>query len=201
MYCIFRAIFKVFYKLFFCYRVSGIENVPADGGVIVAANHLSHLDPPLIGVVLKRRAVYMAKRPLFHYPVVGWFMRRFAIAVDRDTPRPSTIKEAVTHLKKGGLVVMFPEGMRSKDGDLGEGKRGVAMVAAMSGAKVVPTLVEGTDKALPTGARFFRPARLRVTFGTPLESGGTESSKEFQQRITNEIMERIKELKTSRRER
>ncbi|NOZ25535.1 MAG: 1-acyl-sn-glycerol-3-phosphate acyltransferase [Nitrospirae bacterium] len=179
----------------FCCEVRGAENIPAEGGVIIAANHMSHLDPPLIGVCIKRRAVFMAKSSLFHVPVIGWFVRRFSIPVDRGTARPSTIKEAVRRLKEGGLVVMFPEGTRSREGDVGGGKRGVAMVAAMARAKVVPALIEGTEKALPAGAAFLRPTKIRVTFGRPLEYERLETSKGFQQRVTDEIMERIRELK------
>ncbi|NOY39307.1 MAG: 1-acyl-sn-glycerol-3-phosphate acyltransferase [Nitrospirae bacterium] len=179
----------------FCFEVRGAENIPAEGGVIIAANHLSHLDPPLIGVSIKRRAVFMAKSSLFHVPVIGWFVRRLSIPVDRDTARPSTIKEAVRQLKEGRVLVMFPEGTRNRDGDVGGGKRGVAMVAALSHAKVVPALIEGTERALPAGGGFLRPTRVRVTFGRPIEYSGAETSKGFQQRITGEIMDKIRELK------
>ncbi|GBE36226.1 1-acyl-sn-glycerol-3-phosphate acyltransferase [bacterium BMS3Bbin07] len=195
MYWIFRAVLKIVYKLLFCFEVRGAENIPAEGEVIIAANHLSHLDPPLIGVCIKRRAVFMAKSSLFHVPVIGWFVRRLSIPVDRDTARPSTIKEAVRQLKEGRVLVMFPEGTRSRDGDVGGGKRGVAMIAALSHARVVPALIEGTERALPAGAGFLRPTKVRVTFGRPIEYSGAETSKSFQQRITGEIMDRIRELK------
>jgi len=195
MYWILRAVLKIIYKLLFCCEVRGTENIPAEGGVIIAANHMSHLDPPLIGVCIRRRAVFMAKSSLFHVPVIGWFVRRFSIPVDRDTARPSAIKEAVNRLKQGELIVMFPEGTRSREGDVGGGKRGVAMVAALGRAKVVPALIEGTERALPVGAVFLRPARVRVSFGRPLEYRSTETSKGFQQRITEEIMTKIRELR------
>lgn len=195
MYWILRAVLKIVYKLLFCFEVRGAENIPAEGGVVIAANHMSHLDPPLIGVCIKRRAVFMAKSSLFHVPVIGWFVRRFSIPVDRDAARPSTIKEAVRRLKRGDLIVMFPEGRRSIEGDVGGGKRGIAMVAAMSRAKIVPALIEGTERALPAGAGFPRPAKIRVTFGRPMEYEGRETSKGFQQRITEEIMERIRALR------
>ena len=196
IYWIIRISLKIFYKLLFRYEVRGAENIPAEGGIIIAANHLSHLDPPLIGISTKRRAIFMAKRSLFHNPVIGFFVRGFSIPVDRDAPRPSTIKEAVGRPKAGEVIVMFPEGMRNKGGDIRGGERGVAMVAAMSQSKIVPALIEGTEKALPVGAKFIKPAKVRVTFGKPLEYRVAENSKDFQQRITEEIMDRIRELKS-----
>jgi 1-acyl-sn-glycerol-3-phosphate acyltransferase len=115
--------------------------------------------------------------------------------VSRDRPQPSTIKEAVSRLKQGGVLVLFPEGGRSADGSFLDAKRGVSMIAAMSATPVVPTLIEGTDKALPVGAKFIRPAKIRVVFGTPLKIEKKETDKHFQERISREIMERIKKLK------
>ncbi|GMT46513.1 MAG: 1-acyl-sn-glycerol-3-phosphate acyltransferase [bacterium] len=195
MYWILRAVLKIIYKVFFCCEVRGMENIPAGGGVIIAANHLSYLDPPLIGACIRRRAVFMAKSSLFHVPVIGWFVRRLSIPVDRDRARPSAIKEAVRQLKEGKVLVMFPEGRRSMEGEVGGGKRGVAMVAALSHAKIVPALIEGTERALPVGAGFLRPTRVKVTFGVPIEYRGAETSKGFQQRIADEIMDKIRELK------
>ncbi len=195
VYWVFRVILMVFYKLLFRFEVRGAENIPREGGVIIAANHLSHLDPPLIGLSIRRRATFMAKRSLFHNPLIGWFVKTFSIPIDRGTPRPSTIKEAVSRLKAGEVVVMFPEGMRRRDGEITGGKRGVGMIAVLSRAKVVPALIEGTEKALPRGARFIRPAKVRVTFGSPMECRAPETGKGFQQRIAEEIMQRIWELK------
>ena len=195
IYYFFKIIFTVSYRILFRYEVKGEHNIPESGGVIIASNHLSYLDPPLIGISMKRQTYFIAKESLFRNPLIGWFVRSFSIPVDRESPKPSTIKEAVKLLKDGKVLVLFPEGGRSKDGNIGGGKRGVAMIAAMSKAPVVPALIEGTERALPRKARFVRPAKVRITFGEPMKIRSDESTRDYQNRLTKEIMERIRQLK------
>lgn len=194
-YQLLRTIFFIFLKVFNRLEVIGYENIPEKGGVIVAANHVSYLDPPVIGVALKRQAAFIAKERLFRIPLIGRGIKAFSFPVKRDRPQPSTIKEAVSRLKRGGVLVLFPEGGRSANGSFLDAKRGVGMIAATSSTPVVPALIEGTDRAFPVGARFFRPAKIRVVFGTPLKIEKKETDKHFQERISREIMERIKKLK------
>lgn len=193
-YWMFRRTFLIFYSIFLRLKVYGGENVPTDGGLIVAANHLSLLDPPLVGASLKRRATYLAKRGLFSHPLLGKFVRTFSLPVDRDSPKPSTIKEAVKRLRAGELLVMFPEGTR-RGGDRTDAKRGVALMASLGDVPVVPALIEGTDRALPPGAKLIRPARVTVTFGLPLVRGRSEDQQDYQHRISSTIMDEIKKLK------
>lgn len=168
-YWIFQRIFRCFYKIYNRLDVSGGGNVPKHGGVIVVANHMSFLDPPLVGAALDRRATFLAREGLFKIPFVGKFVASFSVPVRRDSPQPSTIKEAVKRLKAGGLVVMFPQGSRALSADSIDIKRGVELIARLSGARIVPALVMGTDRALPVGGRFIKPAKLRVRFGEPLD--------------------------------
>lgn len=187
--------FLIAYKILFRYEVLGSENVPEQGGAIIAANHLSYLDPPLVGIAVKRRATFMARSSLFKIPLVGTFVGSFSIPVHRGDPRPSTIKEAVKRLKRGELIAMFPEGGRNPKGKISGGKRGVAIIASMSGAVVIPALIEGTDKALPVGAKFIRPSKVRITFGKPLDVKPYETNRELQRRMTEDIMNAIKGIK------
>lgn len=195
LYWFFRNTFFIFFKVFNRLKVTGSENVPVTGGVIVAANHASYLDPLVVGAALKRRATYMAKEGLFKIPVIGEFVRSFSFPVRRDRPQPSTIKEAVRRLKDGDLIVMFPEGGRSVGGSILDAKRGVAVIAALSRVPVVPALVSGTDASLPVGGRLLRPAKITVTFGKPLEVGRGETDREYQERICKDMMDTIKKLK------
>lgn len=195
LYWFFRHTFFIFFKVFNRLRVTGYENVPGTGGVIVAANHASYLDPLVVGAALKRRATYMAKEGLFKIPAIGEFVRSFSFPVRRDRPQPSTIKEAVRRLKNGELIVMFPEGGRSAGGSILDAKRGVAVIAALSRVPVVPALVRGTDASLPVGGRLLRPAKITVTFGKPLEVAKGETDKEYQERICADMMDTIKELR------
>lgn len=197
LYWFFRTIFYIVLKVFNRLEVIGSENVPEKGGVIVAANHVSYLDPLVIGAALKRRATYIAKQELFKVPLLGIFVKSFSFPVDRDRPQPSTIKETVKKLKSGGLIVMFPEGGRSPDGNLLDAKRGTGMIATISRSPVVPALIEGTDNALPAGRKILRPSKIRVIFGNPIEVKEEEKDKHFQERISKDIMEAIKNLKMS----
>jgi 1-acyl-sn-glycerol-3-phosphate acyltransferase len=195
IYQIIRAILTVIFKVFNRLEVIGYQNVPEKGGFIVAANHVSYLDPPVIGVALKRQPIFIAKEGLFRVPLIGIFVKFFSFPLNRDKPQPSVIKEAVSRLKRGEVVVVFPEGGRSADGSLLGPKRGVAMIAAMSAVPVVPVLIEGTDSALPVGAKFLRPAKIKVIFGNYLMIEKKETGRHFQERVSREVMERIRELK------
>ncbi len=177
--------------------VKGKDNIPAEGGVIIASNHLSYLDPPLLGAVLPRRATFMARKGLFAMPVLGWFIKHYAIPVDREKTQPSTIKEAVKRLKNGEAIVMFPEGRRSETGELLEGKRGVGMVAGLSKVPIIPTLIIGSNKVLPVDAKWLRRARISVIFGKPIvppEGRGDTVYENTSQKIMYEIGELKKKL-------
>ena len=180
--------------------VKGTENIPREGGVIIAANHISYIDPPLLGAVLPRRATFMARKGLFEIPVLSWGMRQTAIPVDRKKPQPSTIKETIRRLKKGELIVLFPEGRRSDTGELLEAKRGIGMVVSLSNAPIVPTLITGTDKALPVNARWLKRARITVIFDKPIYCSSTIVRDAHQHHLLHEdigkkIMTAIRELK------
>lgn len=195
LYRFLRTIFFIFLKIFNRLEVIGSENIPEKGGIIVAANHVSYLDPPVIGVALKRRAFYIAKEGLLKVRLLSIFIKHFTYPMDREKPKPSTIKKTLSGLKNGEVIVVFPEGGRSTGGELLDAKRGVGMIAAMSLSPVVPTLIEGTDRALPIGAKFLRPAKIRVIFGNPIEIERKGTDKHFHERISREVMERIKNLK------
>jgi 1-acyl-sn-glycerol-3-phosphate acyltransferase len=181
-------------------EVKGRENIPAKGGVIIAANHISYLDPPVIGAVLPRKATFMARKGLFEIPVLKWIVKRTAIPVDRERPRPSTIKEAVRRLNNGELLVVFPEGRRSETGELLEAKRGIGMIATLSKVPVVPTLITGADKALPVDAKWLKRAKISIIFGKPVYYSSTTEKKEYcyhlqHKDISSKIMNAIAELK------
>ncbi|MDI6729287.1 MAG: lysophospholipid acyltransferase family protein [Thermodesulfovibrionales bacterium] len=179
--------FKVFFRL----KVYGPGFIPEKGGVIIAANHVSFLDPPLLGVALKRRATFIAKRYLFSVPFIGYIVKLYSIPVDAGRTRPSTIKEAVKRLKMGELIVIFPEGGINLNGSFIDAKRGVGLIAAMSGVPIVPAFIDGTQRALPVGSKFLRPAEIELHFGHPLKLKENEDAKEFEERICRDIMGKI----------
>jgi len=134
------------------YRVSyeGFENIPMEGGVIVAANHASMIDPPALGARSPRELVYLAKKELFPIPVVRLLLRiSHSIPIDRAGYSKRTLKQVVESLKEGWALVMFPEGTRTKTGEFGRPKKGVGMVAVMADVPIVPCWIEGSYKAKP----------------------------------------------------
>jgi 1-acyl-sn-glycerol-3-phosphate acyltransferase len=176
-------------------KVYGIENIPMQGGVIIASNHLSYLDPPLISAVIPRRTTFIARKGLFTIPLLGWFIKHFAIPVDRERTSPSTIKEAVKKVNNGELFVIFPEGRRSEDGRLLKGKRGVGMLAGMTGAPVIPTLIVGTDKALPVGGKWLKRSKIYIIFGKSIIFNLETLDRNIYEKISEDIMKSIGELK------
>jgi 1-acyl-sn-glycerol-3-phosphate acyltransferase len=181
-------------------EVIGLENIPEQGGALVAANHISYLDPPAIGSVIPRKPTFMARKGLFEIPVLKWFIRHFSFPVDRERPRPSTIKDAVKRLRSGELVLMFPEGRRSDSGELQTAKRGVGMIASLSNVPVIPAIIIGSNRALPPDAWWLKRAKISIVFGRPLDfTALKEETKNdghtLHEAVSNAIMSEILGLK------
>ncbi len=185
-------------KALFRLRVEGRDFVPRTGPAIVAANHVSFLDPILIGVALQRPAHFMAKEELFRFRPLGWLLRQHqAFPVSRRRHDRQAINQAISLLQQGEIVVIFPEGTRGDGSRLGPAKPGIALIAARGDAPVIPVFHRGGEKALPRGAWFPRPHRITVTFGAPLRfADGQASGRQGQVAAFSQmIMERIATLK------
>jgi 1-acyl-sn-glycerol-3-phosphate acyltransferase len=172
-------------------QASGMENVPRDGPLIVACNHVSYLDPPVMGCFVPRRISYMAKKELFTMPVLGSVIRGLgAYAVDRDGSATAAIKRSLEVLRRGGTVGIFPEGTRNRSGDVMP-QAGVALLASLAKAPVVPACILGSDRALRLG-------QIKVAFGPPLAlPAGRKASRESLAKFTDEIMSAIRTLAES----
>jgi 1-acyl-sn-glycerol-3-phosphate acyltransferase len=150
-------------------EVRGAEHVPDSGAVLLVSNHQSVLDPAIIGTATSRTLHFMAKAELFRIPGFGRLIRRLnAHPVRREGSDPKALKTAVRLLEESAALLAFPEGTRSRDGSLGEGKPGIGMLAVLTGVPVVPTYVTGTLHALPRGAWWPRRSKVRVRFGPAL---------------------------------
>jgi 1-acyl-sn-glycerol-3-phosphate acyltransferase len=150
-------------------RVIGRENVPATGPALLAANHVSYLDPPAVGSAIERECWFVAKSQLFKIPVLGPLLPGIhAFPVRQGTADRAAIRRTLELLAAGELVAIFPEGTRSPDGRLMPSELGVAMIAFKSRAPVVPFALTGTDRALPRHSPIPRPARITVRVGTPI---------------------------------
>lgn len=193
---IFRMILRINGKL----TIKGKDNVPSEGGLIIASNHISYLDPPVLGSVSPRRITFMARKGLFDIPILGWLIRCAAYPVDRDNPKASTIKETIKRLKQGEVITIFPEGTRSKTGELLQAKRGIGMIAGLSKATVIPALIVGTDRALPEHAKFLKRADITVVFGKPIYYNLIAENKDLKghqlhDAISAQVMASIEKLK------
>ncbi len=183
------------------FRVSGARHIPKTGGVLIAANHASYLDIPILGCGMPRRAWFMGRMDLFSGPA-AWLMRHMGwIPIRRERVDRTGFEEAIRRVKAGQAVVIYPEGGRSEDGRLQPGKPGVGMIVAATGCPVVPAYLGGTYDALPPGAKWIRLRPIRATFGAPMdfaalakEMDSEAKKKELYRRISEEIIDRIAEL-------
>ena len=186
------------------WRVVGQENVPRSGGAVIAANHLSYLDPPAVGSALPRRTYYFAKKELFQIPIFGWLIRRcYAFPVDREIGDVAAFRHAIRLLRAGELLVVFPEGGRSQDGELEEAKVGAAMIASRGHVPVIPCALSGTDQVLPRGAWYLHRGFVQVSFGPPVtcdEYGATRLSKAQLLEVTERVMNNIAAMRAEQAE-
>lgn len=168
-------------------RVSGRHHVPRRGAFILAANHVSFLDPVVVGVACPRRLVFLARAALFAVPGLGSFMRLMrAISIDRHETETG-LREAIRLLRAGRPVVLFPEGARQLAGALGVAKPGVGWLAAATRLPIVPVLLEGTRQALPPGARWLRRAKIRVVFGPQIRYANARPSPDACERLAQQV--------------
>jgi 1-acyl-sn-glycerol-3-phosphate acyltransferase len=145
------------------WEVRGRENIPRTGGLIVASNHVSFFDPPLIGIATVRELHYLAKEELFRQPVLGPLIRTFnSIPIRRGVVDMSGLSKAMEVLRGGKALIMFPEGSRMRDGQLHPARPGVGMLAVGTDALIVPCYISGSDQP---GRWITRRSRLRVWFG------------------------------------
>jgi 1-acyl-sn-glycerol-3-phosphate acyltransferase len=199
LYTFLKPIAVALMRLFFRLEARGREHVPREGALLLVSNHVSVLDPPLVGGATPRKLYFLAKEELFSIPIFGRLIHAVnARPVRRDGSDSRALKSTLRLLGEGKAILIFPEGTRGRgDGRLGEGKPGAGMLAVMSGAAVVPVYVSGTDRALPRGATLPRPAKVRVRFGPPLhfKAGRDDRRKEQYREASAEMMRAIGQLR------
>lgn len=144
LYSFARELVRFVYHIIFKITVVGAENIPAEkGGYIIASNHVSNNDPPLVGITFRGKYAFMAKEELFKNPLFAWLIRSLgAFPVKRGAKDSSAIEKALQSLENGRIFVIFPEGTRSKDGELGRAKSGITLIAAQAKVPVVPVFVK-----------------------------------------------------------
>ena len=191
IYTILKPILWVLFKLGLRLNVEGTENIPQAGPLVIASNHLSLLDPPVIGVAATRKVHFMAKQELF-VPILGDIYKALgAFPVRRGGADRAAIKHGIDILKDNKVLAIFPEGTRSKTGKLGKAEPGALMMASKATATIVPCCVIGTD--------FQRQGRIwpkvTVRFGKPIYfPADAVVNKEFLHDMTENLMQHIAAL-------
>ncbi|MEX2103977.1 MAG: lysophospholipid acyltransferase family protein, partial [Bacilli bacterium] len=161
LYSIFRFLFQIIFVVFYRFEVKGHEHVPVSGPVIICSNHISNLDPPVVGSSMKRKVRFMAKEELFHIPVVSFLIRKFGtFPIKRGAIDKQGLRNALKLLKDGEVLGIFPEGTRSKSGELGQAFPGAAMFALKSQAPVIPVAIIGPYKPFK---------QLNIVIGKPID--------------------------------
>ncbi|MDR1926473.1 MAG: 1-acyl-sn-glycerol-3-phosphate acyltransferase [Endomicrobium sp.] len=156
-----RQIFRIVFSLFL-WRIEGVENIPKSEGAVIAPNHISFFDPLLTGSAMKRPLYFMAKKELFDIPILGWIIKQTnAFPVKRDSQDITAMRYAFSLLERGHLLLMFPEGTRSKNGQLGKALAGAGMVACKAQVPLIPVKIENTNNML-------KFKRIRIKYGKPI---------------------------------
>lgn len=193
---------KIFARTVCSMRVqnrSGLEGI--EGGLIIASNHVSFVDPPLIGSAFREPIYYFARKTLFDHPVANFILTRVnALPVDQSRPEISILKRIIQLLKSEEKVLIFPEGERSWDGKLNmEGQPGIGMIVSKSKVPVLPIRLFGADKILPRGEKKIRRHPVTLVVGKPIDfssilEDSTLGSKDKYKKIADEIMQAIASL-------
>ncbi len=165
-----RVIIRLILVTLFAIRYKGRENIPDQGGLLICANHQSFFDPPLIGSGFNRRLNFLARKTLFRFAPFRWIIEFLdAIPIDREGSGLSGLKETLRRLKRGELVLIFPEGTRTRDGQVAPLKPGFVALARRSRVPLLPVGLDGAYDAWPRRVRFPRRARVHVCVGPPIE--------------------------------
>ncbi|PKR78862.1 1-acyl-sn-glycerol-3-phosphate acyltransferase [Halalkalibacillus sediminis] len=181
-----KNVVKIVYKLLFKIKVIGKENVPKKGPVIICSNHISNYDPPMVGITCPRDLHFMAKEELFEKKWLNVLLNNLnAFPVKRGMRDRNALRLGLTRLKDNHALGLFPEGTRSKDGQLKRGLAGAGFFAMRSSATVIPCAIMGEYK---------RGSSIKVIYGKPIEFESLKQEKPSAQTVTDEIMENIQSL-------
>jgi 1-acyl-sn-glycerol-3-phosphate acyltransferase len=202
-YCGWRF-FRTVYKVYCRAEWFNPERVPRTGPVILACNHASIIDPPLVGTGLDRGISYLARESLFRFPVIGWLFRNWdAVPVDREGGGAKGLKAILDRLLAGGGIILFPEGTRTRDGKLQPARSGIGLTVIKSNAPVVPVRVFGTLDAFGRDMKIPMPRKIMAKYGKPMAFAALRAEaktspkprlKEIYQEIADQIMAEIAKL-------
>lgn len=189
LYFFIKTLLYYFFKVFFRYKIIGAENIPTSGGVVIASNHISLWDPPIVGAGLNRPVNFMAKEELFATGPLRWIITIMkAFPVKRGAADRGAIRHAINLLKNGEILGLFPEGTRSKTGELGKPEAGIGMIVLKAGVPIVPAAIIGTNKVFKDG--WILPQFI-IKFGKPIIITEEKNDRENMENIGKVIMQEI----------
>jgi 1-acyl-sn-glycerol-3-phosphate acyltransferase len=192
-------VFRVIFDIAFRGEVAGLENLPKNGAFIIASNHASHLDPPIVGSLIPRQVCFFARKTLWKKGFASWWLDIVGtIPVDRDGGSDvSAIKRVLQALKNDKVIILFPEGTRSPDGNLQSAKSGVGLLACRTQVPVVPARIFGSFDAFGRDGKVHIPTPVTVVYGKPIPPSGYDdpaAGKDRYQRASERIMTHIAAL-------
>jgi 1-acyl-sn-glycerol-3-phosphate acyltransferase len=193
--------FRLLFRYYFGWQVFSAERVPARGPVILASNHASFMDPPLVGAGVDRHVNFLARDNIFKVPLLAALLRSWQVVpVDRDGGSGRGLKLILRRLEAGGAIILFPEGTRTRHGEFNPARSGIGLTVIKSSAPVVPARVFGTRQAFGPHMWFPRPRPVMVKYGYPMSFAALRAEaatcsrhrlKEIYQRVADEIMAEI----------
>lgn len=205
LYWLGHAVFGAMGRWYFHWKVLNPERVPADGAAILASNHASYLDPPLIGSAITREIHFLGRASLFRNRFAAAVLRAVnCVPVDREGGSPGGLKTVMQLLRHGNAVLLFPEGTRTPDGRLQPAEAGVGLLVLKCGCPVVPVGIWGMHEAYGRHMKFPKPGRVTISFGLPMDFSAVRARtqnctkselKEAYQFVADEIMRAIANLR------
>lgn len=190
-----RALTAPFRRSWFSVELDGLENIPDDGPLVLAANHLSFLDSFLLMNALRRKVLFLGKAEYLDSRSTRFFRVAGMIPVDRSGKGVvTTLATAAEMLHDGGAIGIFPEGTRSRDGLVHQGHTGAAHLALRTHASLVPVGVVGTDVVQPPGARFPKRGEVTFRFGAPVDTASHRHGARGRRELTERLMRTISVL-------
>ncbi len=199
-----QVLCRILTTVLFDLKVYGHKNMPRTGGVLLVSNHQSYLDPVLVGVRLDRPLSYMARSGLFRNPLLAVVIRWLnAFPVRQGEGDVGAVKETIARLQEGHALNIFPEGSRTEDGTLLPMEKGVGLVIRRAKVPVVPVVLDGSFQAWPKGRVIFRPAKIRMLYGKPMNLSELKGDQIVAtiDRTLHEMFAELKEIQRKERQR
>jgi 1-acyl-sn-glycerol-3-phosphate acyltransferase len=194
-YLITKWVFRIILKIFFRFRVKGQDNIPDRGSFILASNHLSYMDPAILGVASRKRLYFITSDHLYeNMPASLWYKSVGCIRIKRGEADHRAMRKILNYLKNGKAIAIFPEGTRSDDGKMKDAFAGIGFLAFKSQVPVVPCLIRGSNEALPRSSKSLKSANVTASIGGPLtvddfsfEGGKKEAYHLFSRKVMESI--------------